>query len=447
MIRKELTLEATYVREWGLDEGIREFVSNAFDAEIENGAEVEIFHRNESDKLIITTKGATLSREVLLFGHSSKMDRGDLIGHFGEGLKLGSLACVRAGHPVVIRTGSEVWRPLISRSESYNADVLAVEIVKGNKFVNRVSVEIENITFDMWLKIKSQFLRLNPMPESDKIVVPYQGTILLSPDYKGKIFVKGIAVKTDRRLQHGYDLINATVDRDRKMISSWDLQWYSKGMWINAVNISPEFRTTFARMAASSAPDLTIESLNDINNLYDEALDDIIDAFESEYGEDAFPVDSLAESKEVEFFGKKGIVVSQAYRTILSKKLGTIDALKESFRYATDKKYSLTDLTYAELSVLNEAVADVCLAIPDLSENIIDVSDFKDERTLGLFNRENGRIELSRKLLTDVSRVRVTLVHEATHMLGDDGTKSHEDAQCCVWAQMFDVLKQKIDNL
>ena len=88
MIRKELTLEATYVPNWGLNEGIREFISNAFDAQTEMSCEVDVHYAIERKKLFIVTKGAVLSREVLLFGHSSKAKRGDTIGHFGEGLKL-----------------------------------------------------------------------------------------------------------------------------------------------------------------------------------------------------------------------------------------------------------------------------------------------------------------------------------------------------------------------
>jgi len=61
--------------------------------------------------LRIENEGAHLSREALLFGTTSKMGRADLIGKFGEGLKLGVLALVRAGRPVTIRSGSEVWNP------------------------------------------------------------------------------------------------------------------------------------------------------------------------------------------------------------------------------------------------------------------------------------------------------------------------------------------------
>jgi hypothetical protein len=187
-----------------------------------------------------------------------------------------------------------------------------------------------------------------------------------------------------------------------------------------------------------------IESLNDVSCLSDEAADDIVASFKMEYGEDAFPVGSLAESREVEFYGKKGIVVANAYRNILAKRMGTIADLQELLRYATEKKYAVSELTDEELSIFNEAVADISLAIPTFTNEKIDIVDFKDERTLGLFSRTTGKIELSKKSLTDISSVRVILVHEVTHMVGEDGSKSHEDAQCYIWSLMFNALKNKM---
>jgi hypothetical protein len=441
MLRRELTLEATYVDKWGYKEGIRELLSNAWDAQTEYGTEVEIQHRPYNNTLYITTTGATIPREALLFGHSSKRERTDTIGQFGEGFKLGSLALVRDGKDVTIRTGSEVWRPLITHSETYRAEVLAFDITKGNKYLNRVAIEIGGITADMWDNLKKDFLRLCDIPEDQIVCVPAVGSIITDPAYKGRVYVKGIAVRGDANLQYGYNLLNARVDRDRKMVDAWDMRWYTKYMWQLAVNKAPKLISTFASLAANSTADLPFQPDEVAEHLNVDTAQQIAAAFRTQYGEDAFPVQTATETREVAFYGKKGIVVSPAYLALLRPEFGTTVQLQETFKYCTAKTYAPADLTDAENTALATAVQDVQRAIPGLSEASISIVDFKDSRTRGLYHGDSGQIELARSLLTDPAKLLVVLVHEATHMVGGDGTKDHEDAQCNVWANMFLSLK------
>jgi hypothetical protein len=108
------------------------------------------FAKADTSTLIITNEGATLPREAMLFGHTTKIGQGNLIGKFGEGLKLGMLALVRAGHEVKIRSGSEVWLPKIERSEKFNADVLVIYIETGRQPKDRVQIEVSNVTKEDW---------------------------------------------------------------------------------------------------------------------------------------------------------------------------------------------------------------------------------------------------------------------------------------------------------
>ena len=144
MSKLELSINVKYLPAWGAWEGIRELVQNGKDAETEFDAPLKVTHYNNT--LRIENEGAEITREVLLFGTSSKAGRSDMIGKFGEGLKLGTLALVRGGHEVKIRTGGEVWTAYIARSERYDADVLCFECKGGNEDKKRVRVEIDGVT-------------------------------------------------------------------------------------------------------------------------------------------------------------------------------------------------------------------------------------------------------------------------------------------------------------
>lgn len=146
----ELTIKTNYLPNWGAYEGIRELVQNGQDAKTEFGASFDVTYRKDASTLVLTNDGCTLPHEALLFGHTSKDGRGDLIGKFGEGLKLGVLALVRSEHAVKIRSGSEVWVPAIERSERFNADVLVFNIASGREQKNRVQVEIGNVSEGDW---------------------------------------------------------------------------------------------------------------------------------------------------------------------------------------------------------------------------------------------------------------------------------------------------------
>lgn len=440
MIRKELTLEASYVPNWGLEEGIREFISNAFDARTEMNCEVDVHYDIERTKLFIITKGAVLSREVLLFGHSSKAERGDTIGHFGEGLKLGSLACVRAGYDITIRTGSETWRPIICRSETYNANVLAVEINKGNKYQNRVAVEIENVSLEDWATIKNNFLELNSIADDERIRANYYGEIILSPKFKGQVFVKGVKVQYSPDFKHGYNLFNVTTDRDRKMVNPWELKYAIRNLWSEAVSIDSKFAGEFVKTVANGHGDIKLDTINDVY-LNDKTLDDIVSEFKAKHGENAYPVSNSAEAREIEFFGMKGVIVENSYLLILYKRLGTLEQLKDKYKNSTKKIYTFNELTAEENSNIEDAIKDINAAIPDFNHNLFDVVDFHESTVNGLFNGKNGRIFIARKIINDFNLLRIVLIHEIAHSLDGDGTKTHEDAMCEIWAEMFKHLK------
>jgi hypothetical protein len=421
-MKLELTIKTSYLPSWGAYEGIRELIQNGKDAQTEFGATFEVRYRKDTGVLVIENDGTTLPHEALLFGHTSKSDRGDLIGKFGEGLKLGVLALVRAGHAVKIRSGSEVWTPSIERSEKFHADVLVFNIDKGREPKNRVQVEIGNIAEESWTAMSDLFLFLGKLPK-DTTIKTTSGTLLLDPKYKGRVYVKGIFVQNVGDLTFGYDLPDADVDRDRKMIETWSLQSRSQGIWRAALATRPDLIQNFIELLESEAAD--VEGINEWNasDLSEEVKVGVAAHFTARHGDKAIPVSTLSDSKEVEHLGKTGIVCPKPLRNILEEKLGTVAANKVKLAKECVKTFGWHELSTDEKANLERAIALVNGVTPTTLDDV-DIIECRDPKILGLFS--NGRVQLVKRILTDRDETLETLVHEVAHKLGGgDGEHGH----------------------
>ena len=163
----ELPISTSYVPDWGVWEGVREIMQNGLDAEVEFSASLKVdWYKNT---LRIENEGTTLPPKALLIGHSTKRSREDLIGEHGEGLVLGLLALLRAGHEVRIRNGSEVWVPALGFSKEYEETVLWIDRQKGRADKNRVRFEIPGISKDLWNDLKKRFLRLRKLKKDERV--------------------------------------------------------------------------------------------------------------------------------------------------------------------------------------------------------------------------------------------------------------------------------------
>ena len=70
----------------------------------------EILYDPLQYKLHLMNKYTSLHRRILLLGYSKKSPKREVIGQFGEGLKIGALALVREGRVVSMETGDDRWQ-------------------------------------------------------------------------------------------------------------------------------------------------------------------------------------------------------------------------------------------------------------------------------------------------------------------------------------------------
>ncbi len=431
----ELTLKADYLPNWGVAEGIRELLQNAKDAEVQYNSLMNISHKG--NKLTIFNAGVSIPHEALLFGHTTKSNNDKLIGKFGEGLKLGILALVRSGYNVKIISGNEVWRPTIEKSEKFNASVLTFSIRKIQKSIDGVAVEINGINLDEWLKLRENYLFLDSLTSEQATTTPY-GVLLLDPKFKGKLFVKGIFVQSDTKLSYGYDFFSADLDRDRRMISSYDLSYRTKEIWSQAVRVNTNLNKNLSDILFNSQHDLYDLAAYDASYFPKESLDFVANDFIVKFGTDAIPVENFEQSKDIEHFGKRGIVVNKSLNAILSgSKLGSYKDVHESLSNEAINFYSWTELSDHQKQVF-EFSTDILTKVCGISLSEIDIVSFRSKNILGIF--KGGRIQISIIVLNDVMQTIRTLIHEYAHNAGGDGDKGHIENVEKIWMEVVREL-------
>lgn len=436
-MRIELTIKTDYLPSWGAWEGVRELVQNAKDAETEFGAAMTVRHR-PPHTLVIENDGTTLPHEALLLGHTSKSGRSDMIGKFGEGLKLGILALVRKGAQIKIRSGSEVWVPRIVRSDKFNANVLAFDILKNREQKNRIQIEIIGIDEASWATIKEKFLFLQKIKDRHCIETSYSGKILTAPEHQGVIFVRSIHVFKNPELRYGYDLNDVEIDRDRKMIDQTSLRWRLCNLWKNAVNEKPELQLQYVQLLDDQAADLEGLDSYSAKSLAEELRVQVAQRFWRRHGKNALPVTNLAQSAEVAHLGMTGVVVPGALHAVLEAQLGTVEENKAKLAFLPKHTYSWGELSSDEHKNLEAAIALVNAQEP-VSLADIDVVDFRTENIEGLF--KNGRVLLAKSRLASVQGALEVLVHEVAHRAGGDGEKTHVARIEKIWSGIVAALR------
>ena len=130
---------------------------------------------------------------------------------------------------VSIYTNGELWKPNFEHSETFDEELLTINITKSDEYDNEVVVfEINNIEQSEMAKLRDNFIALDRYlgREIGATRESEYGLVLLNSEYKGKFYVNGLFVQKDTEFKYGYDFKNEYVnlDRDRKAINYYELK-------------------------------------------------------------------------------------------------------------------------------------------------------------------------------------------------------------------------------
>ncbi len=298
----ELPIAANYVGNWGLWEAVREIWQNALDQGETSGVQSRMdYHMG---RIQIASYGV-LKPSSLVLGNSTKAGDTTKRGKFGEGYKLALIALLRLGHSVTIRNSDEVWFPRFKHSEQFDTEVLVIQINQTSPPDNdqEVIFKIDGVTQEAWDK-----LQLNMLDG-----VTYG--ILDEPRQKGRVYVGGLYVCTIKDFECGYSFKpdQLKLDRDRGLVSSYDLQNLAAELWAA--------RTT--QQSLSRVVELIKSGSNDTGfvHYHTEANSPVVKAvvadFETEHGVAAVAVSSQEEVQRAQAAGVKWVLVPQRIKDIM----------------------------------------------------------------------------------------------------------------------------------
>ena len=432
-MRIPLTIDANYLPEWGVQEGLRELIQNTLDAEDATGQRSSLRYSTRSQPVTLKNPGARLDRDALLMGMTTKADDANARGQFGEGLKLGTLALCRAGAAVRIETSSENWRASLDEHPSFpGRQVLCFDTHRRHSDGDDVVViKVKGISKEDYAEAKGRFRRLSPAAKEEaSFATGYFGEVLLDPKDKGSIYVKGIFVESRDGLAYGYDLKQAKTDRDRRLVNSWDLHYYAAGI-ITQANKRGALKTRRVFDLLMSGSD---EAKNINHHLDATQRAALAERFRFTHGPDAIPCDNHQTARKLESVGLVGIVTNEQAVEVLTPVLGTAASkIREASRKALEE-YALGDLTDKERGAFLWAHSNLAAVVyrqaPDAYRPEIKIVRFANPKTIGIHRRLDGGdrvIEIARSVLSSRYRTLSVLIHEVAHLVGADGSKAHTD--------------------
>lgn len=272
---ENLHVSEHYVAWWGMEEALREFYQNwrdatfnylsktytdfslkkvkyvaidnkdmAYQANQDNpatsfcllydGKKVS-FIRYFKGELTFTNPG-TFSMRCFILGGSdaAKHSKSNNItlGKFGEGMKLAALAILRKDKEktgpdtsISISSGESYYNFFLKRDPRFDETCLFFHRLNRSEMetgydADTVSVKISGMDKERWINLQKRFLDISPVP-FDAVTTPeveHVGRLLLSPEYRSCMYLKGVYVCHDpysRQFPYGIDLLEGELDRDR----------------------------------------------------------------------------------------------------------------------------------------------------------------------------------------------------------------------------------------
>jgi len=455
MAQLELTITHDYIR-WGIWECLRELIQNARDADIE-GHDMNIKYYPRTERVEIINKGATLTRDKLLLGQTTKRLDDRQAGQFGEGFKLAFAGLLQMGHEITVDTGqclevvrdleggidetfevdgpkdaysddikTERWTPNFGRSDTFDDDLLQVN-TRLIKYDPDVRIEVTDVTPEQWEDVKSNVRFLGDA--SEEVVETEEGTIL--KDAPGEVYSHGLYIQTlFGDCKWGYDIPDLDIDRDRNVVPKHEVKFSAEKMIKDAYE-SGKLSDEDVYEILKDGDTLESKVLAQFYDINEHGMaGGLIGQFRDEYGDQAVPVKTTSQSKEAEYYGLRGVRVERHLRqALINAGIGLEDAKKE--RSMQVESYAWHELSQSEKDCLEAAIDTIPDSFPgggDIKKPLeVDVVDFPDSSTKGRCH-DDGKIELSRDLLDDPSLTLSTLAHEVAHLDGSkDFTVEHRN--------------------
>lgn len=424
-------ISTQYVRDWtGAWPPIRELIQNGEDAK-RKGYPLEIkYTKNVEGEgvLHIINQGITMDRDTLVLGNSSKIHDPEMAGKFGEGMKLAWMILLREHRTVWTKVGSERWIPKLAYSADFKSEIMFIDIAPC-KFENLIHVKIEGISERDWESIQSKVLSLSP-PKSK--MSNSRGSILLDPEHQKKLYVKGLYVGELTDAEFGYDLLDLSLDRDRRVPSKYDIEYEISSLWQELLAEDKiDIKSIIVVLGENNLEGRSLHTYSG-SNLASKIFKYFEEIHESE---NIILVSSTTEEEAAKHYGLVPVHVSFHVKEFYEKYQTNFSTRLKALNKKVSNTYSISDLRDDEREVFQEIIGKLKNVIPE--NMIISIVDFKGDTIRGLFTPSSPiRIDIARKLLTSRFDTLKVLVHEISHIEGKDASFSHSERMCDILTQL-----------
>ncbi|XP_062518650.1 uncharacterized protein LOC134193825 isoform X1 [Corticium candelabrum] len=472
--RVNLSIERSYSPTWQLWEGVREMVQNWYDGlletreslrktiyvpklEIEKSENSEertveynasvdlpsgglttrrdlgkVCYSAEKKCLTLVNHKTELARKVLLLGYTKKPHCEDVIGEFGEGLKIGALALYREGRRVTVETKTDRWCFTVDHHKSFkDSRVLTVIVSDRNETVcdelcdfptcpllnlgpEDTCTTISPITEKEWEQQTQRFLFLEPPLDS---VNTDKGRLMMDTHLAGQLYVRGVWVtdmKTDD-LVAGVDFYRMRLDRDRRaVVHKSDIDHQVSSMWTEALEKKPEWASRYYRLLHSGGSCDVRHASFYMQEATTASL--VAKEFFKQNGQNALPLINTATNDLLRKFThdlkKQVVLCNQSLLEILirSGKVQTADSLLDQHKVSQQVKIPLAKLSDDEMGVLRHVQDLVNIVDPNFNLSSVDIIETEDQ---DLRMTSASRIEIPHWML-DKARVAVFFPKAAT---------------------------------
>jgi len=308
-----LPISPSYVAHWQLWEAIRELIQNAYDQRSETGCDIMIEYDHQKETLTITTTSGHLTPQSLVLGNSTKEGKG-LIGKFGEGYKLAFLVLTRLGHNIHVLQKGELWLVDLVFDQQFQSQVLQITSMDGDNDKEGVRIQVSGVSAEQYAAIERNYIF--PPPKANEI--------LKASSERGRIYVSGLYVTTNKDLHYGYSLLPATIklDRDRGMVSDFDLQLVTSRLWEQRAD------SEMVKLIEDEAPDVSYlecyaPNVSHVSHhapqLKTTSSFKVYESFIAKHSPDTVPCTTTEEVKAAQEAGSKWTLVPQILKSILNK--------------------------------------------------------------------------------------------------------------------------------
>lgn len=354
----------------------------------------KILYCEDNGRLYLVNHNTSLMRKILLLGFSQKAGNKEVIGQFGEGLKIGALALIREGRKITMETSKDRWNFGLKINSLFNEEVLTVfvrdrdeidesEVMNSgilNLGDNDTCVTVARLTLEEWTGFVKRFLFLSPPSD---FVSSELGTLLLDDEHKGQLHVKGVWVSDLSKdgLSSGVDFFQLRIDRDRRAVNHRsDIDHQVSGMWVRAIEQQPNLINKYYQLLEEGQSADVKHATFYLSS--PQVLSLVANRFFELHGRNAYPVPNSASFDKLMTMKNelqmKITLCNEALVSILSNS-GFFQPLGELLTKTNkqDTLIPLADLTDKELTVLQHCQKLLDIVWTKFSIGFISISSAK----------------------------------------------------------------------